>query len=231
MPRERRDRNLEPLTPDAELSHAANYLYMLTGSVPDAAACKALGVTMNLYAEHELNVSTYTARLVIDARSDFYSAMVAALGALKGPLSGGSPDEVMRMLTSIGTPERISAYVEQELAVTARIPGFGHRLYSTGDPRAMHLKHAFDTLTHGRGQWFLLSEALERCVEQRTGRYPNVDFYAAPVLYQLGFPPELFTNVVASARVAGWAAHVLEQHGEERIKRARADYVGPRVGQ
>ncbi len=223
--------NLEPIAPDAELSHAANYLYMLTGRLPDATPCKALGVIMNLYAEHELNVSTFTARLVSDTRSDFYSAMVAAIGALKGPAHGGSPDEVMRLLVAIGSPDNVSSVVERELAVNGRIPGFGHRLYATGDPRAKHVKHVLDAVTHRRGQWFALTERLERCVEPPTGRHPNIDFYTAPVLYHLGFPLELFTNVVASARVAGWAAHALEQYGDKRLQRARAAYVGPRAPQ
>jgi len=222
--------NGEPLSPDADLSHAANYLYMLNGRLPDAIACKALSVVMNAYAEHELSVSSYTARLVIDTRSDFYSAMVAALGALKGPLHGGASDDVMRTLMAIGSVDRVGEYVEQELAISGRIPGFGHRLYALSDPRAVPVRHVFQELMHGRSQWFVLAEAIERCVEERTGMYPNIDFYAAPVMYHLGFPLELFTNVIASARVAGWAAHVLEQYGEARIRRPRADYVGPRIG-
>jgi citrate synthase len=222
--------DLAPLPPDAELSHTANYLYMLTGRVPDPGVCRALGVVMNLYAEHELTASTYTARLVIDARSDFYSAMVAAIGALKG-IAWGGLDDIMRALVAIGSVDRVQGYVDEALAIDGRLRGFGHRLYETSDPRAQHMKHVFEDLSQGHNQWFLVAETLARCIEQRTGMQPNLDFYAAPVLYHLGFPLELFTNVVASARVAGWAAHVLEQYGEGRMGRARADYVGPRIGQ
>jgi citrate synthase len=221
---------LEPLAPDPDLSHAANFLYMLSGRLPDPEGCTALGVVMNLFAEHELNPSTYTARLVIDTRSDFYSAMVAALGALKGwGFGGGGLDDVMRTLMAIGSVDRVSSYVDQEMAISGQLPGFGHRVYASSDPRATHVKHVLETLAKSHNQWYLLAEALARCVEQRTGMMPNVELYAAPVLYHLGFPIELFTNVIATARVAGWAAHVLEQYGDARIKRPRVDYVGPRI--
>ncbi len=222
---------LEPLTPDPDLSHAANYLFMLTGRIPDNTACRALGVVMNLYAEHELALSTFTARIVIDTRSDFYSAMVAALGALKGPLHAGGLDDIMRTLMAIGSVDRVPAYVDEALAIHGKLRGFGHRVYEASDPRAEHVRHVLAELAQHHKQWFQLSEALARCVEQRTGMQPNLDFYAAPVLYHLGFPLELFTNVIATARVAGWAAHVLEQYGESRIARPRVDYIGPRVGQ
>jgi citrate synthase len=126
--------------------------------------------------------------------------------------------------------DRVSEHVDEALAIHGRLRGFGHRLYDTGDPRATHVRHVFKELAERHKQWFVLSEALARCVQQRTGMQPNIEFYAAPVLYHLGFPLELFTNVVATARVAGWAAHVLEQYGETRMIRPRANYVGPRVG-
>ncbi|HLY64452.1 MAG TPA: citrate/2-methylcitrate synthase, partial [Chloroflexota bacterium] len=216
---------------DPELSHAANYLYMLSGRLPDPTACQALSVLLNLYAEHELSTSTFTARMVITTRSDFYSAMVAAISALKGPLHGGGAiDDVMRTLMTIGSVDRVPEHVEQELAITGRLPGFGRRLlYPADDPRAMHVKHVLGELARGHSQWALLTDALARCVEQKTGELPTIDFYAAPALYHLGFPLELFTNVVASARVAGWAAHVLEQYGDTKPARPRARYVGPRV--
>jgi len=223
--------DLEPLAPNPDMSHAANYLYMLSGRQPDATACRALGVAMNLYAEHELNTSTYTARLVIGTRSDFYSAMVAAIGALKGPLHGGGAiDDVMRTLMAVGSVDRVAAYVDQELAINGSLPGFRHHLYAHNDPRSEHLRHVLSELAQGHSQWYLLSKAIAHCLEEKVGARPNIDFYAAPVLYHLGFPLELFTNVIASARVAGWAAHVLEQYGDQRLARARADYIGPRVG-
>ncbi|HVA23155.1 MAG TPA: citrate/2-methylcitrate synthase [Chloroflexota bacterium] len=221
---------LETLPTDPDLSHAANYLYLLTGRLPDELECRALGVLMNLFAEHELASSTYTARLVIDTKSDFYSAMVAALGALKGPLHAGGLDDVMRMFLDIGWPDKADDYVEHKLALHSRLPGYGHRLYEDRDPRTQHVKVLLAELAKRHDRWYLLAEAVARSVERRTGAHPNLDFYAAPVLYHVGFPLELFTNVIASARVAGWAAHVLEQYGGARLSRARADYVGPHVG-
>jgi citrate synthase len=186
---------------------------------------------MNLYAEHELTTSTYTARLVIGTRSDFYSAMVAAIGALKGPLHGGGAiDDVMRTLMAAGSVDRVPSYVDQELGINGALPGFRHHLYAHADPRTEHLRHVLSELSQSHSQWYLLAKAIARYVEERTGATPNTDFYAAPVLYHLGFPLELFTNAIASARVAGWAAHVLEQYGDRRMARARADYIGPRVG-
>ena len=221
---------LEPLPTDPDLSHAANYLYMLSGRLPDELDCRVLGVLMNLYCEHELTTSTYTARLVIDARSDFYSAMVAALGALKGPLPSGGLDEVMRMFVAVGGPDDADEWVEQRLASHGHIPGYGHRLYEDRDPRTPHIKRLLAELAERHSRWYKLAEAVAASVERRSGGHPGLDFYAAPVLYHLGFPLELFTNVIASARVAGWAAHALEQHGDARLRRARADYVGPKVG-
>jgi citrate synthase len=131
----------------------------------------------------------------------------------------------------VGSIDRVSECVIQELAIHGKLPGFGHRIYSGDDPRATHMKRIFKELAKSHGQWYLIAEATVRCMEERSGMHPNIDFYAAPVLYHLGFPLELFTNVIASARVAGWAAHVLEQYGEMRIMRPRADYIGPRIGQ
>jgi citrate synthase len=221
---------LEPISPDPELSHSGNYLYMLTGRLPEAASVQALTVFMNLYAEHELSTSTYTARMVITRRSDFYSAMVAAISALKGPLrDSGGIEEVMRMLMEADSIERVPELVHEKLAVHGKLPGFGHRLYTGDDPRAAHLKHVLHELSRGHTRWTAIAQIVADCVETETGMHPNIDFYAGPVLYQLGFPVELFTNVVASARVAGWAAHALEQYGDERPARLRADYIGPRV--
>ncbi len=219
---------LEPLAPDPDISHTANYLYMLTGRLPDELACQALGIMLNLYAEHELTASSFTARLVINTRSDFYSAMVAAIGALKGPLHGGAAiDDVMRTLMAIGSSDRVPAYVDEQLAINGSIPGFSTSPYPTIDPRVSHLRNVLKELTGSHTQWYVLADALARSVEQKTGARPRLDFYAAPVLYHLGFPLELFTNVIASARAAGWAAHVLEQYGDNRRIRPRATYVGP----
>ncbi|MBV9121622.1 MAG: citrate synthase [Chloroflexi bacterium] len=219
---------LEPLSPDADLSHAANYLYMLTGRLPEEADCQALTVMLNLYAEHELNASTYTARMVIGTRSDFYSAIVAAIGALKGPLhSGVAVDDVMRLLLAIGSVDRVPQFVDRALAGHDHLPGFGNAIYEGDDPRAEHLRNVLRDLG---GQWFTLATALARCVEQRAALKPALNFYAAPVLYHLGFPLELFTNVIASARAAGWAAHALEQYADERRIRHRAEYIGPTTG-
>jgi citrate synthase len=221
---------LEPIAPDPELSHAANYLYMLSGRLPEPASVQALSVFLNLYAEHELVTSTYTARVVMTRRSDFYSAIVAAISALKGPLQDASGiDAVMRMLLRAGAAEGAAGAVEDELAMHGRLPGFGSRMYAAEDPRAAHLRHALQELTHGRSQWGVLAEAVARCAEAQAQLRPNIDLYGAPVLYQLGFPVELFMNVVASARVAGWAAHALEQYEDDRPEPLREDYVRPRT--
>jgi citrate synthase len=221
-----------PIEPHPALGHAANFLYMLTGDRPDALATRAFDVALTLHADHELNASTFAARVCAATLSDLHSAVVAAIGTLKGPLHGGANADVMRLLMEIGedaTPERVEDAVRARLAKQVKIPGFGHRVYRTGDPRATHLRAMSRELGEkaGRPSWFRLSEQIERIVKDEKKLNANVDFYSASVYHTLGIPLDLYTPVFAVSRVAGWTAHVLEQYADNRLIRPRAEYVGP----
>lgn len=226
----RLQRGQEPIAPDPGLGHAANYCYMLTGKVPDATTTRTFDTALLLYAEHETNASTFACRVVVGTEADFYSAVVAGIGAIKGPLHGGAIDEVMRMLLEIETPERAAAYVDEALAARRKLPGFGHRVYRAGDPRAAQLRVMAQQLgvASGDERWFAIATAAEQRMRETKGIIANVDYFAAPVLYHLGFPLNVFTNVVASARIVGWSAHILEQYAHNRLIRPRARYVGQR---
>jgi citrate synthase len=220
----------EPIAPDPTLGHAANYCYMLSGKRPDDTTTRTFETTLILYAEHETNASTFACRVVTGTESDFYSAVVAGIGAIKGPLHGGAIDDVMRMLIDIGTPEKAAAYVDNALAARRKLPGFGHRVYRAGDPRASQLRGLAQKLEESRGQgnWFAIATVAEQRMRETKGIIANVDYYAAPVLYHLGFPLVVFTNVIASTRIVGWSAHILEQYANNRLIRPRARYVGHR---
>jgi citrate synthase len=219
-----------PIEPDAALSLAGNYYYMLTGKQPDATITRTIDTSLLLYAEHETNASTFTCRAVVGTESDFYSAVVAGIGAIKGPLHGGAIDEVMKMFLEIDQPERAAAYVNQALAARRKIPGFGHRVYRAGDARAPHLRTMAERLAEATGdrKWFAIATTVEQHMREAKGIIANVDYYAAPVLYHLGFPLALFTNFVASARISGWSAHIFEQYANNRLIRPRALYTGHR---
>ncbi len=219
-----------PIEPDSSLSLAGNYYYMLTGKQPDATITRTIDTNLLLYAEHETNASTFTCRAVVGTESDFYSAVVAGIGAIKGPLHGGAIDEVMKMFLEIDRPERAAAYIDEALAARRKIPGFGHRVYRAGDARAPHLRTMAQRLAESTGdrKWFSIAITVEQRVREAKGIIANVDYYAAPVLYYLGFPLSLFTNVVASARISGWSAHIFEQYANNRLIRPRALYTGHR---
>jgi citrate synthase len=219
-----------PIEPDASLSLAANYYYMLTGKQPDTTTTRTIDTSLLLYAEHETNASTFTCRAVVGTESDYYSAVVAGIGAIKGPLHGGAIDEVMKMFLEIDQPERAGAYVDQALAAKRKIAGFGHRVYRAGDARAPHLRTMAERLAESTGdrKWFTIATTVEQHMRQAKGIIANVDYYAAPVLYHLGFPLALFTNFVASARISGWSAHIFEQYANNRLIRPRALYTGHR---
>jgi len=221
-----------PIEPDPVLGHAANFLYMLTGERPSALATRALDVALVLHADHELNASTFAARVVAATMSDVHSAIVAAIGALKGPLHGGANADVMRMLLEIGPDqpaEKAEDVVRAKLARKEKIPGFGHRVYRTEDPRATHLRQMSRDLGQRAGQpiWFEMSKRIEALVRSEKQLNPNVDFYSASTYYALGIPIDLFTPIFAMSRTSGWTAHVLEQHANNRLIRPRAEYVGP----
>ena len=218
-----------PVMPKAGLSHAANVLYMLSGSVPTDGQAQALDAYFVLLAEHGLNASTFTARTVVGTKSDYFSAVTAAIGTLKGPLHGAAGRKAMDMLFEIGTPEQVTPYVQRTLADHKRFMGFGHRIYKGEDPRAKHLKRIAKQLGEASNdlKWFAISEQLQEAVQKAKGLYINVDFYAASLLYYLGIAPELFTAMFACARTAGWSAHIIEQASDNRLIRPLAKYAGP----
>ena len=220
----------QPLGPKAGLSHAANFLYLLHGTVPSEAQAKALDAYFVLLADHGFNASTFTARAVTSTKSDFYSAITAAIGSLKGPLHGAANRKAMEMLEEIGAPEKVEPYVQKTLADHKRFMGFGHRVYKGPDPRAKHLKRYSQELGEMNGEltWFAISERLQEAVWNAKKLYINVDFYSASLLHYLSIPTELFTAMFACARMAGWSAHVIEQALDNRLVRPLALYTGRR---
>jgi citrate synthase len=221
---------LEPVSPLAGLSHAANFLYMLTGERPGPAAVKAFDASLTLYAEHELNASTFTTRTIVSTQSDMHSAVAGGVGALKGPLHGGAGEAVMRTLMEIGEVANVDAFADRSLAAKRRFMGMGHRVYKAGDPRAAILKGMAEEACKQSGQfkWYEMAVKLHERIAKEKGLIPNVDFYSAPLFYSLGIPVDLFTPVIAAGRITGWCANIIEQHDDNRLIRPRADYVGPK---
>jgi citrate synthase len=221
-----------PVTPDPAMGHAASFLYMLTGERTSPTAVRAMDVALTLHADHELNASTFAARVAAATLTDIHSAVVAGIGTLKGPLHGGANAEVMRMLIDIGQdapPERIDAYVRGKLGRKEKIAGFGHRVYTTEDPRATHLRKMSRELGRQAGStaWYDMSERIEAIVHSEKKLYPNVDFYSASTYYTMGIAIALYTPIFAVSRISGWTAHVLEQYANNRLIRPRAEYTGP----
>jgi citrate synthase len=220
----------ELVPPDPTLSHAGNFLYMLRGDVPTETEERAMDLVMLLLAEHGFNASTFAARVTASTLSDLYSAVTSAIGVLKGPLHGGANQRAMEMLLEIGDETNVEQFVTEALAAKRRIMGFGHRVYRTIDPRAIHLRDMVCTLDEQTqdSRWCHLSLKVDEVVrEHKSGIYPNVDFFSASLLYTLGIPLDLFTPVFAMSRVVGWTAHVMEQYSDNRLIRPRAQYVGP----
>jgi citrate synthase len=225
-----------PIQPDPALGHASNFLYMLTGTRPSALASRAFDIALVLHADHELNASTFAARVAAATLTDLHSAIVGAIGALKGPLHGGANADVMRLLIEIGEdapPERIDEAIRSRLARKIKIPGFGHRVYRTEDPRATHLRRMSKDLGEraGNRRWFEMSRRIEQLVTSEKKLYPNVDFYSASTYYTLGIPIDLYTPIFAVSRISGWTAHCLEQYANNRLIRPRTDYIGPQYPQ
>ncbi len=216
--------------PDPSLSHAANFLLMLNGEKPSPTAEKALDVALILHADHELNASTFAARVIAATMSDMHSAITGAIGALKGPLHGGANEAVMRILFDIDKKGQDPvAYIKNMLDNKKKVPGFGHRVYHTEDPRATHLRR----MSHDLGQdanpkWYDMSAAIERYIKNEKHLNANVDFYSASTYTTLGLDVDLFTPIFAVSRISGWAAHVIEQLDDNRLIRPRAEYVGPK---
>jgi citrate synthase len=214
--------------PEADGSHAENFLRMLFGAEPDPLYVRAMDLALILHADHELNASTFAARVTAATLADMYSAVVSAIGALAGPLHGGANEQVIKMLQKIGDPARVEAYVTERLQAHQKISGFGHRVYRTEDPRATHLREMSRQLGEhvGNLRWYEISRKVEEVVMQQKHLYPNVDFYSASCYFTMGIPIDMFTPVFAVSRISGWTAHILEQYADNRLIRPRAEYVG-----
>ena len=216
--------------PDSKLSHAANFLLQLTGEKPSQTAEKALDIALILHADHELNASTFAARVTAATLSDMHSAITSAIGALKGPLHGGANEQVMRMLFNLDKAGKDPVdHVRSMLADRKRVPGFGHRVYTTEDPRATHLRKMSEDLgrSSGNPKWFDMSRKIEKFINAEKKLNANVDFYSASTYTALGLDIDLFTPIFATSRIAGWTAHVIEQLDDNRLIRPRAEYIGP----
>ncbi|MBJ8150430.1 citrate synthase [Bacillus cereus] len=222
-------KGLDIVEPRKDLSLAANFLYMLNDREPNEVEIEAFDKALVLHADHELNASTFTARVCIATLSDVYSGITAAIGALKGPLHGGANENVMKMLTEIGEEENVESYIHNALQNKVKIMGFGHRVYEQGDPRAKHLREMSKRLCVllGEEKWYNMSIKIEDIVTKEKGLPPNVDFYSASVYHCLGIDHDLFTPIFAISRMSGWLAHILEQYENNRLIRPRADYNGP----
>lgn len=219
----------EPVAPHANLSFAANFLYMMTGASPDKLSAKVLDEALIMHADHEFNASTFACRVIVGTLADLYSSVVGGIGALKGPSHGGANQDVMNLLSVIKEAAKVEQNVKDRLAAKQRIPGFGHRVYKTYDPRALLLKTRAEELGKMKGdmKWYDMSVKMEEVVIAEKKIYPNVDFYSASTYHYLGFPTDLFTAVFTVSRMAGWTAHALEQYADNRLIRPRADYTGP----
>lgn len=218
----------EPIAANPKLSFAANFLYCLTGKEPDEVMTHTFDVALTLHADHELNASTFAARVTAATLSDIYSCVTSAIGALKGPLHGGANEDVIKMLLEVGDADKAVERVHAMLARKAKIPGFGHRVYRTEDPRATHLRAFSEELGKRTGQenLYLMSKRVEETIRQEKKLNANVDFYSASTYYSLGIPIDLFTPIFAISRMAGWTAHILEQYHNNRLIRPRAEYKG-----
>jgi len=218
----------QPIAPNPRLSHAANTLYML-GVELDPDFVQAINMYFILLADHGMNASTFTARVVASTQADLHSAISSAFASLKGPLHGGANEATMRMLIEIGEPERVGAYIDAMFAAKRKIMGFGHRIYKHVDPRSLHLDKWAKKLGDKVGQpkYYEISRRVVEAVQRHRELYPNVDFYSASMLYYAGIPIDLFTPMFACARIAGWSAHVIEQYKDNVLIRPQSEYIGP----
>jgi len=224
--------DLEFATPNPELSHAANFLYMLHGQEPTPLEAKTMDLALVLMAEHGFNASTFAARVTASTLSDMYSAITTAVGTLKGPLHGGANQRTMEMMLKIGSLENIETYITRELEAKRRIPGFGHRVYRRmADPRAAYFAEKLQALCEEAGDmhWYNMATKIAQVVGEAKGLYPNVDYFCGPLLYTLGIPMDLFTPIFAISRIAGWTAHMIEQYENNQLLRPLSRYTGERV--
>jgi citrate synthase len=227
---ERIRKGQQPVAPRPDLNIATNFLYMLTGEMPSEREARIFDVCLVLHADHELNASTFTARVVAGTLADLYGSVTAALAALSGPLHGGANTNVMRMLLEIGDTEKVDDFVRGALAAKRKIMGIGHAVYKTEDPRATHLRRFSREVGEARGEtkWFEMSQRIEEFMRREKGMYANVDFYSASTYYMMGIPLDLYTPIFAVSRISGWTGHILEQYANNKLIRPRAEYVGPR---
>ena len=226
---ERIRRGKGPVKPDGKLGHAANFLYLMDGKKPDKDRERAYDTICILYADHEMNASTFAGIVTASTLADLGGAVTSAIATLAGPLHGGSNQRVMEMLETVGSAENAEKFIDDELAAGRRIMGFGHRIYKTHDPRALVLREVADRLTQGSSsrKWFEMAKSIEKLVWDKKGLYPNIEFYAAVVLNALGIPRDLMPAVFACNRVVGWVAHLFEQYADNRLIRPLTEYVGP----
>jgi citrate synthase len=227
---ERARQGQEIIPPKPELNIATNFLYMLKGEMPDEFDAHVLDVALILQADHELNASTFTARVVAGTLADMYSAVTAALGALSGPLHGGANTAIMKILLEIDNVDRVEDYVKDALSKKKKIMGFGHAVYKTEDPRATHLRRFSKEMGERKGdtKWYDITAKLEAIMKREKNLLPNVDAYSASTYYMMGIPLDLYTPIFAISRISGWTAHILEQYADNKLIRPRAEYVGPR---
>ena len=220
----------EFIQPKADLNIATNFLYMLNGEMPDEFDAHVLDVALILQADHELNASTFTARVVAGTLADMYSAVTAALGALSGPLHGGANTAIMKILLEIDDVNKVEDYVKDALAKKKKIMGFGHAVYKTEDPRATHLRRFSKEMGERKGntKWYDITAKLEEIMKREKNLLPNVDAYSASTYYMMKIPLDLYTPIFAISRISGWTAHILEQYADNKLIRPRAEYVGPR---
>jgi 2-methylcitrate synthase len=221
---------LDLISPKPDLDIATNFLYMLKGETPDEFDARTLDVALILQADHELNASTFTARVVAGTLADMYSAVTAALGALSGPLHGGANTAIMKILLEIDSVDNVEGYVKDALSKKKKIMGFGHAVYKTEDPRATHLRRFSKEMGERKGnsKWYDITAKLEEVMKREKGLLPNVDAYSASTYYMMQIPLDLYTPIFAISRISGWTAHILEQYHDNKLIRPRAEYVGPR---
>ncbi|MCA1573287.1 MAG: citrate synthase [Acidobacteria bacterium] len=227
---ERIRRGREPVKPDPNLNIAANFLYMLKGEKPSEHDARLFDSSLILHADHELNASTFTARVVAGTLADMYASVTAAIAALSGPLHGGANTNVMRMLLEIGQVENVEGHIKKALAEKRKIMGFGHAVYRTEDPRATHLRRFSKEMGEQEGvmKWYEMSRKVEEVIMREKGLYANVDFFSASTYYMMGIPLDLYTPIFAVSRISGWTGHILEQYADNKLIRPRAEYVGKR---
>ncbi len=220
----------DPIAPDDSLSIAENFLYMFTGEKPEADEAKIFDIALILHADHELNASTFTTRVVAGTLEDLYGAVTAGIAALAGPLHGGANTNVMKMLKEIGSEEAIDGWLDKALEEKRKIMGIGHAVYKTEDPRATWLRKFSKQLGEKKGEmkWFNMSQKIEKAMLDKKGMHPNVDFYSASAYYLMDIPLDQYTPIFAVSRISGWTGHILEQYGNNKLIRPRAEYIGKR---